>query len=232
MSKNTALEVVVACPWFEGLPEDALKELASAAEFRAFAANSLIYEQGVPTTEVYGILSGRVRVSISSPNGQEFALVDHEAGTWLGSPGLVGDDARVIDARVIEPSSILVISRDEVLKVAEQYPIVYRNLFHQAQDTLRGFHVLMSGILFYPLRSRVAGRLLAFAREHGVQTDEGVLLDIKVSQNEFARLALGSRQRVNKVFRDWGDRSLVMTRDERLLIPDLDLLEQEINLFE
>ena len=90
----------------------------------------------------------------------------------------------------------------------------------------------MSGILFYSLRARVAGRLLECAREHGVQAEEGVLLDIKLSQNEFARLALGSRQRVNKVFCDWGDRSLVMTRDERLLIPDLDLLEQEINLFE
>jgi len=232
MAEKSALEIVAASPWFEELPEDALKKLAAAAQFKTMAINSLIYEQGMPTTEVYCIISGRVRVSISSPNGQEFALVDHEADTWLGAPGLVGDDARVIDARVIEPSSVLVIPREDVLKVVELYPVVYRSLFLQAQETLRDFHLLMSGILFYSLRARVAGRLLEFARVHGVQTGEGVLLDIKVSQNEFGRLALGSRQRVNKVFRDWSDRGVVMTRDERLLIPDLDLLEQEINLFE
>jgi CRP-like cAMP-binding protein len=173
-----------------------------------------------------------VRVSISSPNGQEFALVDHDPGTWLGQPGLLGDDGRVIDARVIEPSEVLVIPREVVLAVGNDYPQLYRNLFYYTQDVLRGFHELMAGILFYPLKSRVAGRLLELAREHGKTVSEGVQLDVKVSQNDFARLALGSRQRVNKIFREWSSRGLVITRGDRLLIRDMDELEQEIDLFE
>ena len=90
----------------------------------------------------------------------------------------------------------------------------------------------MAGILFYPLKSRVAGRLLELAREHGETVEDGVQLDLKVSQNDFARLALGSRQRVNKIFREWNSTGLVVTRDDRLLIRDVDELEQEIDLFE
>jgi CRP-like cAMP-binding protein len=225
-------DIIADSPWFEDLPESALDTLAAAAEVRSMPANSYVYEQGLPSTEVCCILTGRVRVSISSPNGQEFALVDHEPGTWLGQPSLVGDEGRVIDARVIEPSEMLFIPRDVVLAVGQQHPLLYRNLFLYTQNVLRGFHELMAGILFYPLHSRVAGRLLALAAEHGEKVDDGILLDIKVSQNDFARLALGSRQRVNKIFREWTARGLVDVRDDRLLIRDIQGLEQEIKLFE
>ena len=81
--------IIATSPWFDGLPEAALDRLAAAAEVRPMPVNSYVYEQGLPTTDVCCILTGRVRLSISSPNGQEFALVDHEPGTWLGQPGLV-----------------------------------------------------------------------------------------------------------------------------------------------
>jgi len=99
-------------------------------------------------------------------------------------------------------------------------------------QTLRNMHQLVGGILFYPLKARVAGRLLYLLEGHGQQTEEGFLLDIKVSQNDFARLALGSRQRVNKIFRDWSMRGLVETRNDFLLVPDPERLTEEISLFE
>jgi hypothetical protein len=74
--------------------------------------------------------------------------------------------------------------------------------------------------------------LLDLLEEHGQQIDGGVLLDMKVSQNDFARLAMGSRQRVNRIFRDWDKTGLVVTRDDRLLVTDTGRLEQEVEPFE
>lgn len=232
MSDSEFLEIVARSPWFEGLPGKALQALADSATRRSLPVGGYIYQQGAPTTEVYCVLQGRVRVSISSPNGHEFAIIEREPETWLGEPGLVDDEGRVLDARVIDPAELLVIPRETVLKVGEQFPQMYKNLFHYNQNTLRAVHELVAGILFYPLKARVAGRLLHMLGDHGQETADGILLDIKVSQNDFARLALGSRQRVNKIFRDWNSRGLVETRDDFLLIKDVDLLEQEIDLFE
>ena len=71
--------------------------------------------------------------------------------------------------------------------------------------------------------------MLHLIEEHGVDTDEGIMIDIKVSQNDFARLALGSRQRVNAVFSEWRARDLLETREEHLLIKDLDALRAELD---
>ena len=232
MADDDLLVVIKRSPWFQGLAESALNTLADAACRRSLAVGECIYRQGFPTTEVYCVLSGRVRVSLHSPNGHEFAIIEREPETWFGEPGLVDDQGRILEASVIDATDLLVIPREVVLEVGEQHPLMYRNLFHYNQNTLRGMHKLVSGILFYPLKARVAGRLLHLVDVHGQETDEGILLDIKVSQNDFARLALGSRQRVNKIFRDWTTRGLVDTRNDHLLIRDRDLLQQEISLFE
>ena len=87
-------------------------------------------------------------------------------------------------------------------------------------------------MLFYPLHARVAGRLMALVQEHGQQIEEGILIDIKMSQNDFARLAMGSRQRVNRIFRDWDKRGLVIMQSDRLLIRDIEAFEQELAPFE
>jgi CRP-like cAMP-binding protein len=224
--------LVAESPWFQNLPPEALGELAGAAGFKELPVGSFIYEQGRPTTEIFCIVEGRVRVSLLSPNGHEFALIEREPGTWFGEPGLVSDEGRIIEATAIEPTRLLVIPREVVIGIGERYPRMYENLFRYSQEILRSLHGLIGGILFYPLKARVAGRLLHLCQEHGEPSDGGVILDIKVSQNDFARLALGSRQRVNRVFRDWASRGLVQTRDDHIWVRDLGQLAQEIDLFE
>lgn len=225
-------DFIAAGPWFVDVPSAGIDRLTEAATTKVCAVNHRLYTLGEPTREVYGLQSGRIRISMSGPQGQEFATVDHEPGAWLGEPGLVSDAPRVLDGRVIEEAQILVMPRSVVLAVAAEYPVVYRNLFHYVQNTLREVHELLSFILFYPLKSRVAGRLVFLAVDHGEPVEEGVLMDIKVSQNDFAHLALGSRQRVNLIFRDWASRGLVELRGDRLLIRDMQALEEEVRPFD
>jgi CRP/FNR family cyclic AMP-dependent transcriptional regulator len=150
----------------------------------------------------------------------------------LGEACLKDDLGRAIGARTLTPSDILVIHRQALIEVVNDWPLLYRNLFLHQVITARALFELLGGMLFYPLHARVAGRLIALAHEHGQQIEEGMLIDIKVSQNDFARLAMGSRQRVNRIFRDWDKRGLVELRGDFLLIRNFELFEQELAPFE
>lgn len=225
-------DFIAASSWFDEAPDEVLDKLADAAKIKSFHANSYIWSMGETNTELFGVVSGRVRMYIASPMGQEFTLVDREEGSWLGEACLKDDLGRLIGARTLTPSDILVIHRQVLQDAARDWPLLYRNLFLHSVVTSRGLYELLSGMLFYPLKTRVAGRLLALVQEHGQQVEEGTLLDIKVSQNDFARLAMGSRQRVNRIFRDWDKRGLVETRDDFLLITDLEAFEQELVAFD
>lgn len=232
MSDPRLREAIANSEWFCDIPDEAIDRLAVAAVVRQMPVNSYIYSQGEKTTELYCILKGRVRVSIAGFKGEEFAIVDREDGEWFGEPCLIGDEPRVIDARVVAASEVLVLPRAIVREIIEEYPIVYRALFTQSFRNMRGLYTLIAGILFAPLRVRVAGRLLQLIEEHGVRTDDGILIDIKVSQNDFARLALGSRQRVNAIFSEWRTRGFLEMRDDHLLITDQSMLEAEMQIEE
>jgi CRP/FNR family cyclic AMP-dependent transcriptional regulator len=232
MDQTAIRDFIAASTWFEDAPDSVLDTLADAAKVKQFHANSYLWSLGETNTEVFGVVTGRVRMYVSSTLGQEFALVDREEGSWLGEACLKDDLGRAIGARTLTPSDILVIHRQALMEAVNDWPLLYRNLFLHQVITARSLYELLSGMLFYPLHARVAGRLIALAQEHGQKVEEGLLIDIKVSQNDFARLAMGSRQRVNRIFRDWDKRGLVEMRGDFLLIKNFELFEQELAPFE
>jgi CRP/FNR family cyclic AMP-dependent transcriptional regulator len=232
MDKPAIRAFIAASSWFDDAPDDVLDKLADAAKIKHFHANSYLWSMGETNTEIFGVVSGRMRMYVSGTLGQEFALVDRKEGACLGEACLKDDLGRAIGARTLAPSDILVIHRTVLHDVALDWPLLYRNLFLHQVVTARGLYGLLGGMLFYPLHARVAGRLMALVQEHGQQIEEGILIDIKMSQNDFARLAMGSRQRVNRIFRDWDKRGLVIMHSDRLLIRDIEAFEQELAPFE
>jgi len=76
----------------------------------------------------------------------------------------------------------------------------------------------------------LAGRILALLEDYGKPCEEGTRLDISLSQKDFARFILGSRQRINKIFREWDDKGMVLMKDGRYIIPDIARLEEEVEL--
>lgn len=236
MSSNESQAIDVAglistSPWFHSLPEDARQRLASAAQVRHYRKNSFLYRSGETTSCVYGVAAGRVRLAVTTEQGHEFALTDVERGFWLGEQVLCSDEVRVLNAQALEDSTVVEIHTSVVLDVAREHPDMYRLLFvEHIRRTRRLFAALP--LVFYPLKARLAGRLLSLIPESGRRTDDGILLDVKLSQNDYARLALGSRQRVNKIFRDWSERGIVASHADGYLIKDVGRLRKESELIE
>lgn len=232
MERARLQQFIADSSWFVDAPEEVLDRLVEAASVRRFDANSFIWTTGQTTSDVYGLISGRLRISMASAMGQEFALVDWEPGAWLGEAALGIDATNMLEVRVLMPSELVVIPVQRMFELGNQWPNLYRNLFRAGWINTRGLYEILSAVMFYPLKARVAGRVLVLIEDHGHRVEDGVLLDIKLSQNDFARLAHGSRQRVNRIFRDWDRDGLVESRGEFLLIRDIEGLQAEMVPFE
>jgi CRP/FNR family cyclic AMP-dependent transcriptional regulator len=232
MGSEAIRQFIQQSSWFTDIPADVLDDLVAAASFKSMDANTYLWAVGERTSEVFGIVSGRVRTAVSSGMGHEFVLNDCEPGSWLGAPCVVNDFERLIEAKTVANSEILLIGRQAVLAAADAWPQLHHNLLRQNVQDSRGLYILLTGMAFYPLRARVAGRLVEMGREHGSELEGGVLVGLKVSQSDFARLAVGSRQRVNGIFREWGKSGLVEHRNDRLWIREIAALEEEIVPFE
>jgi len=225
-------DAIDSSPWFKGIPEQGLNELARAAKIKKYAKNSYVFQNGDSDTDVYCMMSGSLRLGATSSIGQEFTFTDYKQGDWFGEETLSVEESRLFGVIALEASTILVIPRKIVLSIGEQFPVMYRNIFIDHTVKARGLYRLLAGILFYPLSARLAGRLLEQAQLHGVQTEQGIRLDVSLSQSDFANLVMGSRPRVNKIFGQWRDKDIVVMVQGKYLIKDIAALENELELID
>jgi CRP-like cAMP-binding protein len=222
--------VISRSPWFAGLPSAAHDSLAEAARIRSYRKHSYLFTTGEMTSDIFCVLSGRIRLMITSALGQEFAITDFEPESWLNEAALAIDMPRMIDAQVNESATVLVIPRNAVVNVGAQHPEMYQKLFVDHVTRTRGFYLLMQGMAFYPLKARLAFWLLQLAEDHGQETEHGVLIDSNLSQAELAQLSLGSRQRINKILSQWREQGLIELQSNHYLIHDIAALQAEMEL--
>ena len=222
--------VIADSTWFQGIPKPGLDTLVQASHIKHLTAGKYLYQAGVAVTGCYCLLSGRLRISMMSEFGQTFAVTDLDPLFWLGDDCWLPEESRGIEAQAQVDSDVLVIPRRVVLELGNKYPILYRNLFVEAGQRRRHIYELMGSMVFYPLRARLAVRVVALVAEHGTERDDGICLGIKLSQNDFASLCLGSRQRVNKIFREWTDQDILALQGDHYVIYDLNRLKAEINV--
>jgi CRP-like cAMP-binding protein len=114
-------DFIASSIWFEGAPDAVLDKLADAATYKQFPANSYLWSMGETNTDVFGVLSGRVRMYVSSAMGQEFALIDREEGSWLGEACLLDDQGRAIGGRAMTQTEVVVIPRQVMNEVASAW---------------------------------------------------------------------------------------------------------------
>jgi CRP-like cAMP-binding protein len=181
-------------------------------------------------SEVYCLLSGRVRLLLTSAIGQEYAVTDYDAGTWLGGEFLSGDNPARLDVQINEAVSALTLPRTLVLEIANQEPQVFKNLFSDYMVRFSGLMLLLQGMAFYPLRARLASWLIELLKKHGQEEEAGVYLDSHLSQNDLAQLSLGSRQRINKILSEWRERGIIELEGSRYLVRNMSALIAETKL--
>ncbi len=214
--------------WFNCLDDASVSYLSKHAQQKIVKKKSYLYSIGDYTNEIYCLVNGRIRITMTSSEGQVFAVTDLDKQVWFGEASLVHDKHRLLDAVAKEDSLVLSFPKSIVQDLCEKFPQIYKQIFKVNVMRTRGLYELLGGMLFYPLRARLAGRLLELIKDHGDHINEGILLDVKLNQNDFARFSMGSRQSVNKIFREWYNADIVVMHKQKYLIKDLKALRSEL----
>jgi CRP/FNR family transcriptional regulator, cyclic AMP receptor protein len=73
---------LIGCKLFAGIARDRLGSLERQCQFRRVPRDGLVVNHTDPTTDVYFVLHGRVRVTMYSRTGREVILRDFGTGDF------------------------------------------------------------------------------------------------------------------------------------------------------
>ena len=192
---------------FRGLPPGTLERIAALAVRRAYGKGETIFAQSDPGDGLYGVVTGRVRISASSSDGRELFLNIMEPGDTFGEIALLDGRPRTAAATATAASDVVVIPRDQFMGLLRREPELVSHVLELLCQRVRWLSGLTEDSALLPVPARLASRLLTLAKMHGVATPRGTRLSL--SQEDMARFVGLSRQVVNQYLRQWKARHWV-----------------------
>jgi len=131
--KNTPLnppakDLIRMVPIFSRLSTQAAETLASQAAVVTFLPGDTVIEEGARGDALYIISHGEVMVSHRENTQDSAILANLRTGDFFGEMALLGDQVRKATVTAIQASTLLRLTRKEVLALASQYPEVQQHL--------------------------------------------------------------------------------------------------------
>jgi CRP/FNR family cyclic AMP-dependent transcriptional regulator len=160
-----------------------------------FRGKESIYTQGDPAKDVLYIQEGSVRLSVINESGKEAVLAILGPGDFFGEGCLAGHIVRMSTATAIEPTTLLLLEKKEVMRVLhEEHAFSDRFIAFMLARNLRTEEDLIDQ-LFNSSEKRLARTLLLLGR-YGTSSQPQKMLP-KISQEMLAEMVGTTRSRVN-----------------------------------
>lgn len=216
-------------PLFADLSMDQLTRLAELARTHRYGKEHVIFNEGDPGTALYMIVTGRVKISQSSPDGKERTLALLGPGDVFGELALLDGGPRSADAVVAEDSELRVIPRQEFLTFVMDQPQVAMSLLVVLSQRLRHTNLLVHDAAFFDVRGRLARALLELARAEPKMEPGPALVCPQLTQSELASIVGVTRESINKWLRYYERSGAVIRRRGRLVVLDPQRLSADIS---
>ncbi|MEW6164133.1 MAG: Crp/Fnr family transcriptional regulator [Pseudomonadota bacterium] len=118
-------------PFFDGLPDSQLVRLAGAVREERFARDELIFLKGDPSTGLFAVLAGTVKLACQSPGGNERVIALPERGQVFGEAALLLDCPYPFNASALTAARLLHVDGQALRDlVAESTDFAHRMLSH------------------------------------------------------------------------------------------------------
>ena len=179
-----------------------------------------IYVQGDPSEQIFLLKAGVVKISTIGSDHQDTILAFLYPGDIFGELAMVDDAPRDHIATAHEDVVLCAMSRELLLKVAQDTPALGYHIAKIMGLRLRRFRTRIEELLCKSAHARIAHTLLDLAGDYGVPDSEGILIPLRLNQADLGNLVGLARETVNVVLQDFKQRGLVEAGRRNIRIMD------------
>ncbi len=215
-------------PLFAGLEDEDIRELMSVAKRRTFRSGEVIFHREDPGQVLYVIKEGKVKISLISPDGQEISLVVFGKGECFGEIAILDGLPRSADAIAMEKVECYTLQRSDFHKAIMKNPKIAIQVMEVLSKRLRSTDQMVEDLIFLDVYGRVAKKLLELADTHGTKVENGIRIDVRLTQQELASMVGSSRESVNKVMGYFTDKNFISTDKHKITLHRIADLKRRI----
>ncbi len=219
-------DVLRRAPLFQGVDDQAATVLVSLARTLDLRRGEVLFSQGDEPADLFVVLTGKVKLGRTSPDGRENLLAVYGPGEMFGELSWFDPGPRTSSAVAVGASRLAVLDYEELYAWMGPRPEVAQQLLRALARRLRRTNTALADLVFTDVPGRVAGTLLDLALRFGRTTETGLHVQHDLTQEELAQLVGASRETVNKALADFAARGWVKLEARSVVLLDIERLRR------
>jgi CRP-like cAMP-binding protein len=220
---SSKLAVLRRHPFFSDLDPEALDQLCRYARHATLKRGATLFSKGDPGNSLYAVITGTVKMSISSADGRSAILNIIGPGEIFGDMALLDGRARSADAIANSNCEVFVIDRREFIPFVKSQPTLAMKFIELLCTRLRQTSDQVEQIILQNLPGRLASALIRLSEKHKPAAGDRT---IAITQQEISEMVGMTRESVNKQLRAWASRNWVRLEHGAIVVLNAEMLRE------
>jgi CRP-like cAMP-binding protein len=212
------------------LEPEALRDLEARCTWHAFATGEAIIDRDSDTRDVFFITQGTVRVVNYSFSGREVAFDDIPAGSIFGELAALDGQPRSANVVAVEPTLAASLSPTAFREALLRHPRMALNVSLRLARIIRASVDRIMDLSTLGANNRVYAEILRLARPLADAEGRAVIAPIPIHGDVASRVST-TRETVARVFSELNRKGVVRKDGDRLVVADIDRLEEMVEQF-
>jgi CRP/FNR family transcriptional regulator/CRP/FNR family cyclic AMP-dependent transcriptional regulator len=220
MAVATEAGLLQRVPLLAALTDADREALARSASRRRFRRGDIIFQKDDPGQSLFIVARGSVRIYVPSTQGADLTLAVLGPGQFFGDLSLLDGRPRSASASALADTSVVAIERSDFVALVRSRPEAAMSVLATVARRLRETDEMASDLAFLDVGGRLAKKLLDLAATSGLRRQDGVLLDMVLTQEELANMIGVTRESVNRNLSLFRRTGLVAKEGRRFVLRD------------
>ncbi|MEI5907087.1 Crp/Fnr family transcriptional regulator [Bacillus spongiae] len=212
------------------ISDELARLLTSISTPRKVKAGNFLFQEGEDASEIYLINTGMFQISQLTPDGKQLNLRICKEKDIIGELTLFTANPKyMLSALALADSEVLVIKNDLLEEKLLKNADLTFEFMKWLNNHLRKFQTKIRDLVMNGKKGALYSTLIRFSNSYGVKVADGILIDIHLTNQEFAKFCCATRESVNRMLRDLKKSNVIdTTNDGRIIVKDLEYLKNEI----
>jgi len=194
---------------FDDINPSEMQEMERITRMEEVKKRQPLYLPGDPSSNVYLLKQGRVKIANTAASGKEITFDILEPGEIFGELDALEDSPRSTSAEALDDALICVIPRKDFDRYLAMHPNVTIKLTKLIGLRLKRIQSRVEDLVFKDVPARLAHLLLELRKSDAVAEGNGIRLRAKLTHQEMANLIGCSRETVSTILGQFRDDGLV-----------------------
>lgn len=197
---------------------------------RNIEKGTYLFQEGSSANELYIIKKGKVQISKIVPDGRELTLRICSEGELIGEMSLYCKSPKyMLNAYVIESGEVAVISREVLEGKLEENNQLAIELLKWMGLQQRKAQSKFRDLVLHGKKGALYSTLIRLSNSYGERNDNGILINLPLTNQELANFCGTSREVVNRLLSDIRKKGIISVNKGIITIHDLTYLRNEID---